>query len=132
VASFTPEEKVKVRHHLGYLNVQESQTFVLGVPAGVQTQFIIEGAMNRLIEAALPEARRQIAILDGFEEQMVEDAELMAIEQIDTIRVNQKEQAQLRDTYDYWRRALANLLGVVPNPYDQRFAGGGINAPVVG
>jgi hypothetical protein len=130
-AVFTDEEKVRIRHHLGYLGVQTASTFILGVPAAVQTSFILEGAMDRVIEAAAPQVRRHLTILDGLEAQMVDDAELMAVDQIGDIRVNQKEQMQLESKYDYWRRSLANLFGTVPNPYDQRFAGGnGVNVPV--
>ncbi len=126
----TDEEKVRVRFHLGYLNVLESATFQLGIPTAVQTQFIIESAMNKILPAALPKVRQLLAVLDAIEEQMVGDAELAAINRLDTIEINQKEQAQLRDQYDYHRRGLANLFGTFPNPYDQRFMDGGVNATV--
>lgn len=132
MSQLTDDEKVRVRHHLGYLNIQEAQTFILGIPAGVQTSFIIEGAMNKVLDAALPLVRRLLATLDTIEGQMVDDAELAAVNGIGDIEINQKEQAQLRDQYDYHRRGLGNCFGVVPNPFDTRFEGGaGINVPVV-
>ncbi len=127
----TPEEKVQVRHHLGYLNVQESQTFVLGVPAGVQTQFIIEGAMNRVMEVALPQVRRHVGILDKIESQMIDDQELLAVQSVDEIVINPEEMKKLKAEYLYWRQGLANLLGVYPNPYDGRFAGRSMNVSVI-
>jgi hypothetical protein len=133
VASLTPQEKVKVRSHCGYLNVQEAQTFVMSVPAGVETQFIIEGAMDRILDAALPEVRRHIQILDSIEEQMVGDHELLAVEKLGEITVNTKEQYRLTQRYDYWVNSLCNLLGVYRNPFDRRIGGGGatgINAQV--
>lgn len=128
----TEAEKVKIRHHLGYLNVAQSQTFVLGFPAGVQTQFVIEGAMNRILLEAEPEMRRQVAVLDNIEAQILEDQELLAVTKVDEIDIREDEFKRLLDQYDYWRRALSNLLGVMPNPFDQRFAGlaGGINVQV--
>ena len=42
--SITEDERARGRHHLGYMQVQEASTFVLGVPSGVQTAFMIEGA----------------------------------------------------------------------------------------
>lgn len=128
-------EKVKVRHHLGYLNVQEAQTFVLGVPAGVETQFIIEGAMNRILEVALGETRRHLSILDQLEEQMIEDHELAAVNKLGEIDINQKEQVQLTRRYDYWVNSLANVMGIIRNPFDKRLGSGGsggINLRVVG
>jgi hypothetical protein len=124
----TEQEKVKIRHHLGFLNVAEVETFVLGTPAGVETQFIIEGAMNRVLDAALPEIRRQIQILNTIEEQQIADLELLAVNKIGEITVRSDEQEALIAQYDRWRQSLSNLLGVYPNPFDKR--GGGINVPV--
>lgn len=124
----TEQEKVKIRHHLGYLNVAEASTFVLGTPAGVETQFIIEGAMNRVLEAALPEMRRQLNILDALEEQMVADFELIAVLKLGEIDINQKEQKQLKQNYNYWVNSLANVFGITRNPYDKRLMGIGANA----
>jgi len=127
----TDAEKVKVRHHTGYLNVQEAATFTLGVPAAVETQFIIEGAMNRVLEAALPELRRQLQILDSIEEQSVNNHELLAVAQLGEISVNGNEQRELTKRYDYWVDSLCNLLGVIRNPFDKRTSGRGLSVRVV-
>lgn len=131
--AFTEDEKVKIRAHLGYLGVAQSQTFVLGIPAAMPTQFMVEGAMDRVLASAEAHARKLIKILDTIEVQMVEDLELLAVNKIGTIELRDREMMQLRREYRHWQGALGNLLGVPPNPYDQRFqgmAGGGINIPV--
>lgn len=135
MSALNEQEKVKVRHHLGFLNVQDAQTFVLGTPASVETQFIIEGAMNRVLEAAVPEVRRHIQILDGIEDQKIQNLELLQITSLGEIAVNStgpdREQVQLEQQYDYWVAALANLLGCYRNPFDKRkTARGGVNARV--
>lgn len=122
----TEQEKVKIRHHTGYLNVGEASTFVLGTPASVETQFIIEGAFNRVLEIALPELRRHLQILDSLEEQMVCDHELLAVKKLGEIEVNNREQWQLTSRYDYWVDSLCNILGVVRNPFDKRLDSGGV------
>lgn len=129
----TDQEKVKVRHHLGFLNVKAAQTFVLGVPAAVETQFIIEGAMNLLLPEAEGEARRHLTILDDIENQLNEDRELLAVTAVDEIKINPDEMRKLRKEYQYWRHSMANLFGVYPNPFDKRWivAEGGVNVPVV-
>jgi len=132
--SLTDEEKVKARHHLGYLQVQQSSTFVLGIPAAVQTQFMIENAFDKILLSAEPEFRRHLTILDRLENQMIDDLELLAVDQVDEIKVRATEQKELWQQYDRWRHSLANILGIIPNPYDQRLnsAGvGGINARVI-
>ena len=50
--AFNDQEKVRIRHHTGYSNVSAAQSFSLGVPAAVETAFLIEGAMNRVLPAA--------------------------------------------------------------------------------
>lgn len=128
--SFTPEEKVKMRHHLGYLNVTQSATFVLGLPQAVETQFIIENAMNLVLPEAETEARRHIGILDSIEEQMVCDHDLLAVNKVGEIEVREDEQEALDKRYHHWRNALANVLGIYPNPWDRRFSHSGVNVPV--
>lgn|SRR5690606_40319825 len=122
--ALTEEEKVKVRHHLGFLNVQSVYTFVLGSPSSVETQFAIEGAMERLIPAALPELRRHLGFLDKIEEQMICGLENIDVEQLGEMKLNVKgkdrAQMQLREVYDYWANSLANLMGIYRNPFDRR------------
>lgn len=130
----TEEEKDKTRHHLGYLAVMDSQTFVLGVPAGVQTQFMVEGAFNRILPSAETRFRQLLRRLDGVEEQIERDMENVAVDEIGNIKLRKDEFKELIRRYQWWRNALANLMGIQPNPYDQRFSswngGSGINVPV--
>lgn len=131
----TEEDKNRCRHHLGYLAVQASQTFVLGVPAGVQTQFMVEGAFNRVLPSAEAGFRRLLDKLDRVEERIEESTEDVEVESVGNIKINDKALQRLLARYQYWRAAVANMLGVIPNPYDQRFGSllaGGINVPVVG
>lgn len=122
---FTDDEKVRIRHHLGYLNVAQSQTFVLGTPAAVQTQFQIEGAMDKVLPAAMGKARQLIQYLEIIEGQMIGDLELLAVDAVDEITIRKTEQSELKREYMYHREGLANLLGIYPNPYDKRFTNTG-------
>lgn len=126
----TEELKAKVRHHMGNPNTAQTATFALGVPAQLETTFLLETAMNKLLPAGLTELQRLLGILDALEEQMIGDHELAAANKIGEIEVNQKEQAQLTERYDYWVGALENLLTVPRNPLDRRKASRSINARV--
>jgi hypothetical protein len=119
--SFTDEDKVRIRHHMGYLNVSEVQTYSLGVPAAVETQYLIEGAMNRVLPEAEVHVFEVLSRLDAIECQMTGDLELLAVDEIGEIKVNRKEMNQLRREYRHWQWKLANALGVEPNKYDYRF-----------
>jgi hypothetical protein len=131
-------DQVRARSHLGYLNVNQGATFVLGIPAAVQTSFVIEAAWSKIIPAAEKLFRTYLDRLDMIEQQIVEDTEDVAVDKIDEIELRKDEFAQLIKRYQHWQGALANLLGVPPNPFDQRpwlgggygGAGGGINVSV--
>lgn len=129
---FTDQEKVKIRHHLGYLNVTNSATFALGIPQAVETQFIIENAMNLVPPAAEGEVRRHITILNSIEDLMVCGHEHLAVDSIGEIDIREDEQEALTKRYRYWARSMANLMGTYPNPFDKRFDSSGhrVNVPV--
>lgn len=133
--SFTAEEKVSIRHHLGYLNVGAASTFALGVPQAVETQFIIEGAFDLVLPEAEHQVRRVVSFLDGIEERLICDLDLLAVNKVGSIEIRQTEMKELRKEYDFWRGALANVFGIIPNPYDKRpylqtGAGSSLNIPV--
>lgn len=129
--AFTDDEKTRIRHHLGYLNVAQSATFALGSPAAVETQFLIESAMNKVLPEAENLARNLVARCDLVENQLVENQELLAVTAVGEISVRQDEYAALMQRYHYHRNALANVLGIYPNPFDKRFENTGLNAPVI-
>src|ERR1017187_8195610 len=134
----TEEEKVNARMHTGYLNVAEQSTFSLGIPAGVQTQFVIEGAFKRILPQAEPMFRRHLRILDTQLELILESAENVAVTKLGGIEINPKAFKQMTDQYFWWVNSLCNLMGITANPYDQRRAnwnglsGGGCNVTVSG
>jgi hypothetical protein len=130
----TEADKNRARHHAGYGQVQAAQTFVMGVPAGVQTQFMIEGALNRIMPSAERGFRTLLDRLDRIECRIEESTEDVEVESLGDIKINAKAFVRLVERYRYWQGALCNLMQVPPNPYDMRWtsAGGGINVPVVG
>lgn len=132
------EDKVRGRHHLGYGGVQEAATFVLGVPAAVQTAFMIEGAWSRILPSTEHLFRNLLDRLDGIECQLLEDQPNLAATAVGEIKLNGKEFEMLLQQYRHWQGALANMLQVPPNPFDQRpllgsgYGGGGsMNVPMV-
>lgn len=131
----TEESKVRARHHTGYLNAQESATFQMGVPAAVQTQFMIEGSFAKILPSAEPLYYKLLSRLDGLEQLIEDNADATVATRIGNLEINAKELEHLLDRYMYWRGALCNLLGIPPNPFDMRFGGrlsggGGVNVPV--
>lgn len=129
----TNEEKARIRHHLGYLNVQAAATFQLGVPAALQTTFMIELAFTKV----LPEAENMLKVflcrLDDVEKQVFGNLDLAEIESTGAVKVDPKRLSKLAQTYKIAQEGMANLLGVPPNPFDMRSwlqGSGGMNVPV--
>lgn len=120
---------------MGYGQVMDSQSFVMGVPAGVQTAFMIEGSFNRILPSAELRMRRILDRLDKVEELIDDTTEDVTVEAVGNIKINDKAFQRQVARYMWHLGALANLLQVPPNPYDQRFVswgggGGGLNVAV--
>jgi len=126
----TDSEKVSIRYHLGYMNVAETETFALGTPAATETSFIIESAMDKVPEIALPRVRFLIGRCDSLENQMASDEENLAVSKLGDITLREDEQDVLDARYERWRNRLAQTLGVYVNPYD-KVSSRGINVPVM-
>lgn len=127
----TPQEKVLIRHHLGFLNVAEAYTFVLGTPAGVETQFVIEGAMNRILEDAMPLVRNLLSQCELIAASLTDEdmIDITLVNELGEIKTNRMSFRERREMYDWRRQELANAFGVYANPFDKR-AWGGVNVPV--
>lgn len=129
--ALSEDEKVQVRRHLGFLNVAEAFTFVLGTPAGVETQFIVEGATRRLLVSAEPMVRQFLCELSDLEkarQAAVIDGQTSKIGNIELRNLKELLSA-IDDQLHHKRGELANAFGVYVNPFDKR-AKGGINVSV--
>ena len=133
-AVITEDEKARARHHLGYGQVDAASTFALGVPAAMQTAFMIEGALNKISQSGAERFRMLLCRCDAIENQVFCGADLADVERIDTIEVNRKRLRELAQMYKIAQQALGNLLQVPPNPFDMRewMSMGGINVGVSG
>ena len=127
----TEQEKSRCRGHMGYLDVAEAYTFVLGTPAAVETQYLLEGAMLRVRVAAMPRFRRLLAVLDAIEEQKAEDLDVLVARRVGSIDLADDEQKKLDAEYEKWRGKLANLLGCPVNPFDKSGGGDCVNVAVI-
>jgi len=134
----TEDEKVRARIHLGYPNFASQATFSLGIPAALQTAFITEGAFTKILPQAEGRFRIILARMDAIECQIEANTENVEATKIGEIELRENAFEQLLKRYRYWQGTLANMLGVLPNPFDFREGlgagyngGGGINIPVI-
>lgn len=117
------DEKVRIRDHLSYLNSSELSTYVLGVPAGTETQFLIERAMSIFIlESALPLIRKILCELDDVDAQRRAVRSSISVAAVGGIQMRDPREAFTALGEEFIRLVgrLANAFGVPPMPFDHR------------
>lgn len=66
--ALTIADKARCRRHMGYPQVTAAQTFVVGgVPAPLELNFLIEGAMNKVALESEPYLLTLLDRMDGIE-----------------------------------------------------------------
>lgn len=120
--AFTPEEKEQIRYHLGYLNQTAASSLAFGQPVPLQTLFILDSAMDRVLNSAAEDRiRSMICVLDKIECTMVDAIDRLAAKQLDGLTLNDKEIDKLEFEYYRWAGRIANQLGVPLYPYATKF-----------
>ena len=114
-------EKERVRYHLGYLEVSPAASIQFGIPRPLQTVFLVETAMQNLIENATNRVRSIISVMDGIEQKLVEAQDRLAAIQLDSLKLRENEPDMLEREYVRWGMRLADLLGAPIYPYSQRY-----------
>lgn len=121
-------EKQRCRYHLGYPALTTAASIAFGVPTLTQTNFLVESALNRLLEASLETVRRLIVIMDGIEDRLVEAQERLAAIQLEELHLREDEPEKLEAEYRRWGNRLADVVGAPINPFSLRYRSGGAAA----
>src|SRR5258708_35315479 len=87
--SLTESERARVRHHLGYLNIEPAAAITLGFPSAQQAMFLVESAMNRIIAAAVGIIQTNLSTLDSIEQQMRDANRRLLAQQIDELKLRE-------------------------------------------
>ncbi len=119
--AFTDPEKERIRYHLGYVEVQPAASIQFGVPRPIQTIFLVETAMNNILQVAEDRVRRIVGVMDGVEEQLIDAQARLAATQLDELHLREDEPDKLEKEYVRWGCRLADVLGVPIYPYSQRY-----------
>jgi len=130
--TLTEEEKARVRHHMGYPEVQPAASLVYGVPKPAQTAFLLESAMGLLIDTAVPRVRSILQICDDLEQQMVDAQCYLVADSLGEIHLagaggdskNRLVTERLEGEYVRWAMRLADVFGCPLYPFSERFRRG--------
>lgn len=118
--SLTEFDSIRVRRHLGYPGMDTVFTFQHSIPAGLQTAYAVNDTLVHLTPDIVPHALRWVDECDRIECEYLSNMDLANVESFGSIKVNRERSRELAEGYLMARQNLANLLGVVPNPFDQR------------
>ncbi|TAL46148.1 MAG: hypothetical protein EPN91_00840 [Salinibacterium sp.] len=135
--ALSESDKERLRYHLGFFNVDPASAIALGFPAGIETQFLLERASNKINSAsAVARVQKILAIMDAIESQMVDALSRLTAIQVDEVKIRgsrdeRVEQDELEDEYIRWGHRLADQLGVMINAATRRYRKGSMNVRVV-
>lgn len=128
--ALTPPQRARISYHLGFPGITQNTQIALGFPAAGHTRFILESALSRLLPDYEPMVLNALAQCDCIDAQLA-DARKSRIQvtSVDGITLRGPEElSDLEDQYDLWTDKLADLLGVVKNPFSHVFARGQVIA----
>jgi len=121
-------ERERILYHLGYLAVQPAASIQYGIPRPIQTMFLVETAMNNLLEVAVDRVRRVLQIMDGIENKLVDAQDRLAADQLGDLKIRATEPDQLEGEYRRWGYRLADILGVPIYAYSTKYRNAGVRA----
>lgn len=119
--SFDAAEKERIRYHMGYLQVSPAAGLSYGIPVPIQTLFLVESAMDRVIPQAEDRIRKLITVLDNIECRMIDAQNYLVADQLSDITIRKDHINQLEDEYCRWAARLADTLGAPLYPGAERF-----------
>lgn len=118
---FDAAEKERIRYHMGYLQVAPAAAISFGIPAPIQTMFLVESAMERVLPAAEDRVRKLITILDGIECREEGALDYLVVKQVDSITLREDHVEKLEEQYAKWASKLADVLGAPLYPGSTKF-----------
>lgn len=121
-AVFTPFEKGRIRYHLGYLGVQPAASLQFGIPRPIETIFLVETAMDKVIDDGFtPDKIRQLlGILDNVECLMQATLPNLQAMKMGQLELREDAEDAYEREYNRWAARLADILGVPLYPYAKR------------
>ena len=119
--AFTLEDKAKIRRHLGYPNVTAASIYSLGSVVPIETLFIVDAAMNRVLPEAEDDILRFVAVLDRLECLLVNDQDFMVADVVGDVTLSREAADRHREEYVHWGNVLADALGVPIHQFSRRY-----------
>ncbi len=128
MAALTPEEKARIRYHLGYPLLTDAASVQFGLPALTQTSFMVDNSLARLVEPGLNYVRSISKTMDDIETKLIEAQDRLAATRLEDLYLRQDEVEVLEGEYRRWGYRLADIVGAPIYPYSKRYQASGSSA----
>lgn len=125
----------RARYHLGYMDVVQASSFAFAIPQATQVQFLFESAIQRIQSWAEPRVLRILEHLDEIECQLFQASKELFARRAADLEMNLEQPTDVEREYVRWACRLADILGVTPYPFSERFkilAQGGLSGARAG
>lgn len=136
----TPQDRARIRTHLGYPSTSPATLIVQGSPAAGPNLFRLESAMSNLLQEGVSIVLTKLGALDALDAQLSDSYTRLKAQQIGELKLRNSNEEKtetdlLRDEYKRRAQELADIFGCDLNPHSKRFGPGGdggipINTPV--
>lgn len=114
-------DKERARYHLGYMTVTVASSSHFGTPQATETQFMFESAITRVMPASEARVRSILDKLDELENTLFCASKDLFARRAGDVEANLDQPEHVEHEYVRWASRLADMLGVIPYPYSDRF-----------
>lgn len=128
MAGLTDQDKERCRYHTGYMETSFAPTLQFGSARPMQTMFLLEQALNLMVNPyAIARLRTVLETLDQIEQQLVSPGvELLYAKKLGELELREATHGMtstdlIEREYVRWAKRLADILGVPLYPYSERF-----------
>lgn len=119
--AFGPAEKERIRYHLGYLNVQPAASLQFGQVSPIQTLFMVDSAMEKVLPEGENRIRKMLSHMDRIECEMMEGIDFLPANRTEGVEIRREHIDDLEKEYYRWATRLAGQLGVPLYYYAEKF-----------
>ena len=114
-------DKERARYHLGYMEVVVASSFAFAIPQATELQFMFESAITRVRPEAEFRVRAILDKLDEIECRLFRSSEELFAKRAGDLEPNLSQPDDVERELVRWACQLAQMLGVTPYPFSQRF-----------
>ena len=128
----TDANKASIRAYLGYPVVQAAASIFMGIPRPTPIGYILETAMNLIMESSVPRVLEILNVLGGVEQRMIDSQAYLVASKLEDLTLSENHPQRLEEEFNRWAQRLADMFGVPLYGYAARFDSGDGDARAAG